>query len=255
LLSVEGAIATITLNRPESLNAFNSQVWLDLERIAQEVATREDVRVAIVTGAGERAFSAGLDVKAAATGDLDKVGSDGRGWIGHMTRMKGIFTKYEELPIPVIAAINGYCLGAGLEFVLTCDIRLAAEHARFGLPEVKLGIVPDMGSTQRLPRVVGLGKARELIYTSRTIDAVEALRIGLVEHVYPRERLWEEVLTLAREIAAHAPSAVQGAKRAIKATMSLSLDAGLRLETEIAAATVRMEGLAEQGAQLQRKKE
>jgi len=254
LLSVEDAIATITINRPESLNAFNAQVWLGLERAANEIAIRDEVRVAILAGAGDRAFSAGLDVKAAAAGDLQNVGSAGRGWIGHITRMKGIFNLLEELPVPVIAAINGYCLGAGLELALTCDIRLAAENARFGLPEVKLGIVPDMGSTQRLPRVVGPGKARELIYTSRVIDADEALRIGLVEHVYPHERLRGEALALAREIAGHAPSAVQGAKRAISGTTSLPLDAGLRWETEVAAATVNLAGIAERGKQLQQRR-
>jgi len=254
LLSIDGPIATITINRPDSRNALNAGVWLGLEKAANEIWSREEVLVAILTGAGERAFSAGIDVKAVASGALGQIGSRGRGGYGSMAKMKGIFTMYEDMPIPVIAAIQGYCLGAGMELTLACDIRLAAEDAVFSLPEVKLGIVPDMGSTQRLPRLVGLGMAKELIYTSRMITAAEALRIGLVNHVYPKDKLREEALKLAQEIAGNPPGVVQGAKRAVNYTMSVPLEAGIRLETEIAAAANQVGTLAQQAEALRERK-
>lgn len=252
-LEIDGAIATITLNRPESLNAFNDDVFLGLQNAAAELTRNDGVRVAIVTGAGDRAFSAGLDLKALAAGEVFKFAMAGDGVIGLITRVKSVFTAIEDLPIPVIAAIKGHCLGAGVQLALACDIRLAAENAKFAVLETKLGIVPDLGGTQRLPRIVGQGMARELIYTSRTIDAGEALRIGLVEHVYQLERLSEEALALAREIAERPPQAIRAAKRAIKAAMSLPLDAGLRFETEVAAGTVKLDAFVEQGVQFTRR--
>ena len=157
-LDIEDAIATVLLNRPEALNAFNLDVWVGLQKAAQTVKENPDVRAVIVTGAGDRAFTAGIDVKIAASGvHPTQVFSNYREGYDPMYGLKMIINMYEELAVPVIAAINGYCLGVGLEFILCCDIRLACDTAVFGLPEVQLGAIPDMGSTQRLPRVVGPG--------------------------------------------------------------------------------------------------
>lgn len=254
-LEIDGAIARIILNRPESLNAFNDDVFVGLRRAVDEIAPSEDVRVVILTGAGERAFSAGLDLKALAGGDVFKFARGGQSLTSVFMRVKDIFTAVENLPMPVIASIHGHCLGAGVQLAAACDIRLAAEDAKFGVLETKLGIMPDLGGTQRLPRIVGLGMARELIYTSRIVDAAEALRIGLVEHVYPKDRLADETMALAREIAERAPNAVQGAKRAILATMSMPLDAGLRFESEVAAGTVKLDAFVQQGTQFARRSE
>jgi enoyl-CoA hydratase len=147
--------------------------------------------------------------------------------------LKTIFTMYEDLAVPVIAAINGYCLGAAMELILCCDIRLACDTAGFGLPEIQLGVIPDLGSTQRLPRIVGLSAAKELILTGRRIDAAEALRIRLVDHLYPKHHLMLEARKLATEIAGIAPRLIHGAKRAVNLANSTPLDAGLRMETDI----------------------
>ncbi|MFC1994594.1 enoyl-CoA hydratase/isomerase family protein [Chloroflexota bacterium] len=254
-LKFEGKIATVVLNRPESLNAMDGELWLGLEKAASAIVARRRVRVAILTGAGDRAFSAGLDLKAAASGQVLAASRCRRPGYDAVTAIKGIYTMYENLPIPVIAAINGYCFGGAVQLILCCDIRLAADHAVMGFPEVDLGALPDLGGTQRLPRMVGLGYAKELIYTARRIDATEALRIGLVDHVYPRERLMAEAWKLAEEIAAKDPMVVQAAKRAVNATMSQDLASGLGLETTLA---VQLLGdgkrLAQLAAELQKKR-
>ena len=237
-LDIENTVATVLLNRPEALNALNHDVWLGLEKAAQSIKENPDVRVAIVTGAGDKAFSTGIDLKmvASAGGGSSAVFSKYRRF-DRTYSMKSIFTLYEELAVPVIAAINGYCLGASLELTLCFDIRLACDTAVFALPEVQFGVIPDMGSTQRLPRVVGPGLAKELIFTGRRIDAAEALRIGLVDHVYPKDQLMAEARKLAEEIAKLSPDVVQGAKRAANLTMSTPLDVGLRMETDIVLAS------------------
>lgn len=233
-LDIEDTIATVLLNRPEALNAFNADVWLGLQKAAQSIKESPDVRVVVITGAGERAFSAGLDLKMVASGGGPTgIFSNYRQGYDPIYSLKMLLTMYEELAVPVVAAINGYCLGAALEFILCLDIRLASDTAVFGLPEMQLGVIPDMGSTQRLPRIVGVSMAKELIYTSRRIDAAEALRVGLVDHVYPKEQLMTEARKLAEEIAKNNPRLIQGAKRAVNLSMSTPLDAGLRLETEI----------------------
>jgi len=160
---------------------------------------------------------------------------------------------YEELAVPVIAAINGYCLGAALEFSLCCDMRLACDTAVFGLPEIQFGVLPDLGSTQRLPRIVGLGMAKELIFTGRRIDAAEALRVGLVDHVYPKEQLMTEARKLAEEIAKLNPRIVQGAKRAANLTLSTPLDVGLRMETDICLGAGSGAGFGEEAKQFLKK--
>ena len=190
--------------------------------VAREVGQDSNVRVGVLRGAGERAFSAGLDVKAAGREGVDS-GNPARDTFNRITAMQNAFNAIEASPIPWIAAIHGYCLGGGMELALCCDIRLCSVDATFGLPEVALGIMPDMGSTQRLPRVVGTAMAREFIYTSRKIDAAEAERIGLVNHAYPVESLQGEVMKLAAEIGGHSPVAVQNSKRAINIAASAPL--------------------------------
>lgn len=233
-LDIDTAIATVLLNRPEKLNAFNQEVLLGLEQAARTVKANSDIMVVIVTGAGERAFSAGLDLEMVASGSapMDIFDKFRQGY-DPLYSLKAIFTMYEDLAVPVIAAINGYCLGAAMELVLCCDIRLACDTAVFGLPEIQLGVIPDLGSTQRLPRIVGLSAAKELIFTGRRIDAPEALRIRLVDHLYPRDHLMVEARRLATEMAGIAPRLIHGAKRATNLTNSTPLDAGLRIETDI----------------------
>ena len=234
-VEITDTIATVTINRPEAMNAMNTDVFKGLYQAADQLKETPDVRVAIVTGAGEKAFSAGIDLKmvASGTGGSSSVFSDYRPGYDQLMGLKTIFTRFEELSIPVIAAINGFCLGAAFEFSLCCDIRLACDTAKFALPEILYGVIPDLGSTQRLPRIVSLGIAKELIMTGRRIDANDALRIGLVDHIYSQDQLMAEAQKLAEELANLEPVKVQGAKRAVNMAMSSPLDAGLRLETDI----------------------
>jgi len=233
-LDIKDTIATVLLNRPEVLNAFNRDVFQGLAQTAQAIKENPEVRVVILTGAGDKAFSAGLDLKMAASGGgLVDIFPDYRQGYDLLFALKAIFTAYEELPVPVIAAINGYCLGAAMELILCCDMRLACDSAVFALPEIQLGVIPDLGSTQRLPRVVGPGIAKELILTGRRIDAGEALRTRLVDHVYPKDQVMVEARKLAEEIARIDPLLIQGAKRAVTLALSTPLDVGLRMETDI----------------------
>ncbi|HEX9896320.1 MAG TPA: enoyl-CoA hydratase/isomerase family protein [Dehalococcoidales bacterium] len=234
-LDIEGTIATITLNRPESMNSFNQDVYRGLMTTAQKLKETPDVRVAIMTGAGDRAFSAGMDLKMIAGG-----GGGGTSAVAGLREgydrlygQKSILTMYEELAIPVIAAINGYCMGAAFELSLCCDIRIACDTAIFSLPEITFGVIPDFGSAQRLPRIIGIGMAKEMIMTGRRINAQEALRLGLINHIYPKDQLMPEAKKLAEEIAKVKPRLIEGCKRAVNMTMSVPLDWGLRLETDI----------------------
>jgi len=234
LVDIEEHIATVTLNRPEAMNAFNQDVFAGLADTAQGIRENPDVHVVILTGAGDRAFSAGLDLKMVASGGgPTALFGSYRGGYDQLFALKSVFTMYEDMAPPVIAAINGYCLGAGLEFSLCCDMRLASDKSVFALPEAQLGVVPDLGSAQRLPRVVSPGIAKELLITGRRIDAAEALRVGLVNHVYPPDQLMAEARKLAEEVAKINPSVAQGAKRAANLGMNTTLEAGLRLETDI----------------------
>jgi len=233
-LDIKDTIATVLLNRPKALNAFNHEVLLGLQKQAQAIKENPEIRVVIMTGAGDRAFSAGLDLKmvASGSGPMDIFPSYRQGY-DSLYGLKMIFTMYEDLAVPVIAAINGFCLGAAFELILCCDIRLACDTAVFGLPEIQLGVIPDLGSTQRLPRLVGPGIAKELIITGRRIDAAEALRVRLVDHVYPKDLLMTEAKKLADEIARINPCLTQGGKRAVNIAASTPLDVGLRMETDI----------------------
>jgi len=244
-VEIEDTIATVTINRPEARNALNGDVFMGLQQAAQNLKENPEVRVAILTGEGAKAFSAGIDLKMVAGGGAG-VFSQYRGGYDSLFAMKSIFTMYEDLAIPVIAAINGYCLGAAFELSLCCDIRLAADTSIFGLPEIQFGVIPDLGSTQRLPRIVPPGYAKELILTGRRIDAVEALRIGLVDHVYPLDQVKAEARKLAEEIAKLQPRIVQGAKRAANLWMTTPLDSGLRMETDICMGAGSGSGFGEQ---------
>ena len=253
-LDIDSGIATVLLNRPEALNAFNSDAWAGLQKAAQDIKQNPNVKVAIITGAGDKAFTVGMDLKMIASGNMPSVMLNCREGYDALYKLKMILTMYEELAVPVIAAVNGYCLGAGLELILCCDVRLACDTAAFGLPEMQFGVMPDLGSMQRLPRIVGLGIARELIFTSRRINATEALRVGLVDHVYTKDQLIVEARKLAEEIAKLNPPLVQGAKRAINLTMSTPLDAGLRLETDICLSSRSAEQFGEEAKRFLQKK-
>ncbi len=253
-VDIEDSIATVLLNRPEAMNALNQDVFFGLQKAAQSLRENPDVRAVIMTGAGERAFSAGIDLKMVASGGGGSAVFSGyRAGFDRLFGLKSIFTMYEELAVPVIAAINGYCLGAAFELVLCCDMRLACDTARFALPEIQFGVIPDLGSTQRLPRIVSPGIAKELILTGRRIDAAEALRVGLVDHVYPKDQLMAEARKLAEEIAKLNAGIVEGAKRAANLWMTTPLDTGLRMETDICLGAGSGAGFGEQAQQFLKK--
>ncbi len=221
---VQGAVAILTINRPEALNALNSQVLSDLDEAITKVEADDSVHAVILTGAG-RSFVAGADIgemKGFSARDGKKFGVHGG----------GVFLRLENLSKPVIAAVNGFALGGGCELAMSCDIRLASEKAKFGQPEVGLGITPGFGGTQRLPRIVGISKAMELILTAKVINAAEAERIGLVSAVYPPEELMDKAMELANAICANAPIAVAESKRCIRMGMQTDIATGSAFEAE-----------------------
>ena len=221
---VQGAVAILTINRPEALNALNSQVLSDLDEAITRVEADDSVHAVILTGAG-RSFVAGADIgemKGFSARDGKKFGVHGG----------GVFLRLENLSKPVIAAVNGFALGGGCELAMSCDIRLASEKAKFGQPEVGLGITPGFGGTQRLPRIVGISKAMELILTAKVINAAEAERIGLVSAVYPPEELMDKAMELANAICANAPIAVAESKRCIRMGMQTDIATGSAFEAE-----------------------
>jgi enoyl-CoA hydratase/carnithine racemase len=237
-VETKAPVATITLNKPERLNALDLAMWDGIADACRRVDAARDVRVAILKGAGG-CFCAGLDVKAGST--LSRAGVEDSPAAAlaviqaHLGHLQSCFTAVETMRVPIIAAIERACMGAGLELALCCDIRLAADGTLFSIPEVQLGLVPDMGGTQRLPRIVGIGRAKELIYSARRLDAAEAWRIGLVNAVYPAGELLARAEELAAEIAANAPLAVQAAKRAIDGPYAREREAGLAWEAQQAA--------------------
>jgi len=238
LVEIKSPVASITLNKPERLNALDLEMWEGIALACRHVNDATDVRVAILRGAGG-CFCAGLDVKAGSTLSRARADDSPAAAIAaiqaHLGHLQACFTAVETLRVPVIAAIERACMGGGLELALCCDIRLAAEGTLFSIPEVQLGIVPDMGGTQRLPRVIGIGRAKELIYSARRIEATEAMRIGLVNAVYPPGELSARAGALAADIAANAPLAVQAAKRAIDGPFAREREAGLAWEAQQAA--------------------
>src|SRR5438128_338471 len=223
LFDVRDGIALITINRPDKLNALNDQVMAELADVAQRLATDDAIRGAILTGAGPKAFVAGADI-----GDLAKQGPfDGK---ARALRGQAVLRGLETCGKPVIAAVNGFALGGGCELAMACHLRIASENAKFGQPEVKLGIAPGYGGTQRLPRLVGKGVAMQLILTGETIDAPEAYRIGLVNKVVPAADLLAESEKMMRGILAMGPLAVRLAMEAVDQGLEMSLDEGLLLE-------------------------
>ncbi len=226
LLDRRDAAAIVTISRPEKYNALNRAVLAELDAAFRSLAGDATVRAIVVTGAGEKAFVSGADIGELAV--LDTRGAEEASRFG-----SAVFRRVEQSAAPVIAAVNGFALGGGCELALACHIRYASDNAKFGLPEVGLGIIPGYGGTQRLPRLVGLGVASELIASGRMIDAEEALRIGLVNKVVPQARLLEETLALATAIAANAPLAVAAALEAARRGWDTGLDDGLRLESTL----------------------
>lgn len=223
LTALNDGVFTITVNRADKLNALNDQVIADLGTAALEAATRDDVRGVILTGAGSKAFVAGADISELSSQDPLR-GKD-RSLAG-----QAVFRRFEALRKPVIAAVNGFCLGGGCELAMACHLRLASETARFGQPEVKLGIGPGYGGTVRLPRLVGRGRALELLLTGAMIDAQEAWRIGLVNRVVPADKLLAESETLLRSILAQGPLAVACVLEAVDAGSEMARDEALMLE-------------------------
>ena len=224
LVDQQDGVVTLTMNRPQAMNSVTFEMLDVFRRTVDELAFRTDVRVVIITGAGNKAFSAGADLKERATLNPDQV----KQWV---LTIRNLFTAVEALPQPVIAAINGFAFGGGTELALASDIRIAAETATLGLTETRLGVIPAAGGTQRLPRLIGAGKAKELIYCARRIGAVEALEIGLVNKVCPLEKLMEESREMAAEICKAPPVAITQAKHAINNGLQTDLNTGLSMES------------------------
>ncbi|WP_101551563.1 enoyl-CoA hydratase-related protein [Anaerotruncus massiliensis (ex Togo et al. 2019)] len=220
-----GFVGVITIDKPKALNALNSEVLGDLEKVVDAIDV-DATRCVIITGAGEKAFVAGADI--AEMSGLTKAEGKAFGKKGN-----DIFRKIETLPVPVIAAVNGFALGGGCELAMSCDIRIASENAVFAQPEVSLGITAGFGGTQRLARTIGVGKAKELLYTTSKVKAPEALALGLVNAVVPLESLMDEAMKLAEKIARNAPIAVRATKKAINDGLQVSIDEGVAIEEEL----------------------
>jgi enoyl-CoA hydratase len=220
----DGHVVVMTINRPEKLNALSQEVLGDLHAAVEAAARRTDIRAGVITGTG-KAFVAGADI--AAMKGMNEAQGRGFGGRGH-----DLFGRIERLRFPVIAAVNGFALGGGCELAMACDFIYASSKAKFGQPEVNLGIIPGFGGTQRLPRRIGPGMARELVYTGKMIDANEALRIGLVNAVFEPEALLEEAKKTAHEIAKKGPLAVAAAKRLIRDGANYTLPQANKLERD-----------------------
>ena len=220
----KGHVAILTIDRPEALNALTADVLRDLGEAMDAVEANDEAYVVILTGAG-RSFVAGADI--GQMKDLTPVQAKKFGSYGNQ-----VFLKLENFPKPVIAAVNGFALGGGCELAMACDIRLASEKAKFGQPEVGLGITPGFGGTQRLARIVGTGRAMELIFTAKTIDAAQAEKIGLVNAVCAPEELMDKAMEMAEMIAAQAQVAVRESKRCIRKGIQTDINTGLAFEAE-----------------------
>ncbi|MGE0086991.1 MAG: enoyl-CoA hydratase/isomerase family protein [Desulfococcaceae bacterium] len=225
LFAAENGIATITFNRPKQLNALNGALLDEFSRALDEIEANEEIRVLVLTGAGEKSFVAGADITELATfGPLQAKVFAKKG--------QAIISRLQELVIPVIAAVNGFALGGGSEMALACDFIYASENANFGLPEITLGIIPGFGGTQRLPRLVGANRAKEMIFTGKMIPAAEAAAIGMVNKVCPAANLMEEVMKTAKAIAAKGRVSLRAAKQAVNSGLGTDLATGLNIECD-----------------------
>jgi enoyl-CoA hydratase len=222
----ENHIAIVTINRPKALNALNSETLKELNQTVDEIINDDDIYVVLVTGSGEKAFVAGADI--IEMKDLNVIQGRKFSMLGN-----NIFRKLETMEKPVIAVLNGFTLGGGCELAIACDMRIASTKAKFGQPEVGLGITPGFGGTQRLSRLVGMGIAKELIFTGKIIDSNEAYRIGLVNKVVEPEKLMEEAKNLANIIASNAPIAIRFCKSAINRGMQMDMDTAIMYEAEV----------------------
>ncbi len=225
IYEVNEGIATITFNRPKALNALNRALLGELSQALDEIAADEDIRALVLTGAGDKSFVAGADITELAT--YNSLSAKNFAQIGHR-----IIQKLQQLPIAVIAAVNGFALGGGTEIAIACDFIYAAENAKFGQPEINLGLIPGFGGTQRLSRLIGTNKAKELIFTGKMISAAEALQIGLANKVFPQEQLMDEVMKTAGEIASKGKVSLREAKQAINRGMDVDLATGCGVEID-----------------------
>jgi len=241
LVEIKDAIATITVNRPSAMNAMTHATVQELAVAVQELSASAAVRAVIITGAGEKAFIAGGDI--AMLRELGPVEARELALLAH-----GVCTAIEQSPKPFIAAVNGYALGGGCELAMSCDMRIAAEHARFGQPEISIGTLPGFGGSQRLPRLVGKGKALEMILTGDMIDAQEAWRIGLVNKVVPQSELMAVTRALAAKLAGKSRSAMKFCKEVVTNGLEMDLDRACRYEADLFALSFatadRQEGMA-----------
>ena len=245
---IQDAVAVLTIDRPKALNALNPEVLADL-KAAFEAIDQNTVRCVVLTGAGDKSFVAGADIGSMST--MTKAEGEAFGKLGN-----DVFLMIESFPLPVIAAVNGFALGGGNELAMSCDIRICSENAVFGQPEVGLGITPGFGGTQRLARIIGVGKAKEMLYTARNIKADEAYRLGLVNAVYPQEELMTAARKLAGQIAANAPIAVRNSKKAANDGLQTDMDQAIVIEEKLFGACFETEDQKEgMAAFLEKRKE
>ena len=226
VISIANQVALITINRPQAMNALNPDTIVELSAAIAELEQQDDVHVIIITGAGEKAFVAGGDVALMRT--LTPLQARDVAMM-----VAELFQRIENSPCVVIAAINGYALGGGCELALACDLRLASEQAQLGQPEVNLGIIPGWGGTQRLPRLIGISRAKEMMFTGERISAEHALKLGLVDHVYPGDQLLDHAQKLAQTIASKPQTAIRIIKEAVNNGMAMDQDKAIRYEAEM----------------------
>ncbi|MFC6182166.1 enoyl-CoA hydratase-related protein [Lactiplantibacillus daowaiensis] len=239
LLDINEGIATLTINRPKSMNALNTATLTEIGEALDEIkANADDIKVVVITGAGEKAFVAGADISEMR--DMNSLQAAELSKVAHNS-----FGKIENLPQLTIAAVNGYCLGGGLELASSCDVRVVSEKAKFGQPEVTLGIVPGFGGTQRLTRLVGRGKAKEMIAMGTMIDAKEAYRVGIAEEIAAPEALMDKVMEIAHQVMKNGLIAVSMAKYVIDRAADLPLDTAIDFETQMWAQTFATEDQTE----------
>jgi enoyl-CoA hydratase len=237
-VSREGAVAVVTVNRPEALNALNSQTNEALLATVRELSQDETVRAVVLTGGGDKSFVAGADIP-----EMSGLTAEQARRFGALGQ--AVTSGIEAAPHPWVAAVNGFALGGGCELALACDIRLAAENAKFGQPEINLGITPGFGGTQRLPRSVGIGWAKYLVLSGRIIRADEALRIGLVQAVFPRDELMSQAMKLAEELAGKSPLAMRYCKAAVSAAADADIATGQGVERDLFALSFATEDQTE----------